>query len=152
MLSKFLVDIDGKNNLKSLSIGYNSGRSMKNENGGVPPLEQSLSEFMHHSAALLHLDISCLGLSWESYKYIATNGLRKSHTLLAVHISGMGLMDSEMLELRELLKVNETRSYHKVEDYRIQLRYQVAKVHQLELERVFRKVMKDSKVKISDWV
>ena len=107
---------------------------------------------MHHSTSLLHLDISCLGLSWESYKYIALNGLRKSHTLLSVHISGMGLMDSEMIELREVLKVNETRSYHNVEDFRIQLRHQVAKVHQLELDRVFTKVMKDSKVKISDWV
>lgn len=72
--------------------------------------------------------MSCLGLTFSAYKYIALNGLRKSRTLLAVHISGMGLRDQQMIEFRELLKVTKSLSQRSIEDWRLSLRYQIANI------------------------
>jgi hypothetical protein len=127
-LAQFLSGVHGKNSLRSLNIGYNSGAASTRLAEEVSPLEKSLSDFMHHSSTLIHLDMSCLGLTFGGYKYIALNGLRKSRTLLAVHISGMGLRDQEMVEFRELLKVNKSLSQRSIEDQRLSLRYQVASV------------------------
>lgn len=123
-----MSDVHGKNGLRSLNIGCNSGASSTRTLEEVSPLEKSLSDFMHYSSTLVHLDMSCLGLTFGAYKYIARNGLRKSRTLLAVHISGMGLLDREMIEFRELLKVTKSLSQRSIEDLRLSLRYQVASV------------------------
>lgn len=120
--------VHGKNSLRSLNIGYNSGAASTRAAEEASPLEKSLSNFMHHSSTLIHLDMSCLGLTFGGYKFIALNGLRKSRTLLAVHISGMGLRDQEMIEFRELLKVTKSLSQRSIEDWRLSLRYQVASV------------------------
>ena len=127
-LAQFLSGVHGKNGLRSLNIGYNSGAASTRLAEEVSPLEKSLSDFMHQSSTLVHLDMSCLGLTFGAYKYIALNGLRKSRTLLAVHISGMGLRDQEMSEFRDLLKVTKSLSQRSIEDGRLSLRYQVATV------------------------
>ena len=60
-------------------------------------LHVSLAKYLHHSRHLLHLDISGLAMSLDNYMYIAKHGLRKSHTLLAVHMGGMSLLDDQLL-------------------------------------------------------
>ena len=50
-----------------------------------------LASFLHKSDSMIFLDISGLGLKFKDYNYIAERGLRKSKTLLSVHMQGMGL-------------------------------------------------------------
>jgi len=84
-----------------LNIGYNppgAKRSIKEEinkdKNALQPtrsLDEAIVDFLHDSDTLLHFDMSGLGLQFESYKKIAEKGIRKSRTLLAIHMSGMGL-------------------------------------------------------------
>jgi hypothetical protein len=53
--------------------------------------KKTLVDFLHYSEYLLHLDISGMGLNFDSCKYIAFKGIRKSRTLISIHMSGLGL-------------------------------------------------------------
>ena len=74
--------------------------------------EHALSKFIHASKNLIHLDISCMSMSPNQIFYIATKGIRKSRTLLAVHMSGMGLINSQIIQLREALNVQTILRNH----------------------------------------
>ena len=94
MLSSFLCKIHRMTSLRLLNIGYNSPGSKKqivNEDQNEKSLELSIADFLHYSETLLHFDMSGLGLPFDSYKLIAERGIRKSRTLIAIHMSGMGL-------------------------------------------------------------
>jgi len=74
--------------------------------------EQSLSNFIHCSVTLVHLNISGMALKLDQYLSIAEHGLRKSRTLLSVHMSGLGLDDHQITSLRKCLNVYEAFSAH----------------------------------------
>ena len=62
---------------------------------------------MHYSQFLLHLDLSYTDFTFESLITVAKKGLRKSRTLLAVHLDGISLSDQETIELK--LALNECK-------------------------------------------
>ena len=103
-LANFVEQINGKNKLKSLNLAFNSGINIKkthfkkvlDSDEDIGKFEFAISNLIHKSQYLLHLDLSGLGMKFKSYKYIAEKGIRKSRTLLAIHLSGMYLTDLEM--------------------------------------------------------
>ena len=133
----FFDIINDRNNLKSLNIAYNSGHLKKNDETKTRSFEEVFSHFLHTSGTLLHLDISGLGLSLEAILYVANCGLRKSRTLLAVHMSGMNLRADERVLLREALKVKEA-SEQAIVDKNLEKRLHFAKVDLSIVEEVFR--------------
>lgn len=74
-------------------------------------MEACISHFLHYSSCIVHFDMSGLGMPATAYKYIAAHGIRKSRTLLAIHMSGMVLTDADHLELRRILKVERSISH-----------------------------------------
>lgn len=145
--AQFFNNINGKNNLKSLRCLFNSSQptTVKPATGKpkdedqIGSIEEELSNYLHHSSTLLHINMSGMNFSFEQIKYIFSNGLRKARTLLSVHFSGYMLKDHEMIELRKTLKVNTVSSQHPAIDTRILTRYKVAKSHQLQLKEIFGK-------------
>jgi len=83
-LSKFFEIIDQNNQLRSLNISFNTC------NKGTD-LHERIAKFLHNSDTLIHLDISGLSLEFSDYKHIVERGIRKSRTLLSIHMSGMGI-------------------------------------------------------------
>lgn len=81
----FFDTIDKQNQLRSLNISFNncskSGTSLK----------VKIADFLHYSSSLIHFDMGNLSLKFQDYKHIIERGVRKSKTLLAIHLSGMGL-------------------------------------------------------------
>ena len=47
-----------------------------------------LADFLRHTKSLQHLDLSGMGFHEKSLEEIVLNGIRKSKTLLAVHMEG----------------------------------------------------------------
>lgn len=43
----------------------------------------------------MHIDLSGLGMKFQGYKYIVERGIKKSRTLLSVHLSGMYISENE---------------------------------------------------------
>ena len=62
----------------------------------IGKFEVAISNLIHKSQYLIHIDLSGLGMKFKSYKYIAEKGIRKSRTLLAIHLSGMYITENEM--------------------------------------------------------
>ena len=81
--------------------------------------------------------MSGLGLSFESLKSVALYGIRKSRTLQAVHMSGMGLTPYEQIALREFLRVTLVDGPQFIEDERINRRVQIATVDMEKVKEVF---------------
>ena len=81
---------------------------------------------MHYSSSLLHIDLSGSNLPFESCLFIARAGISKSRTLVAAHMSGMGLLDHQMLEMRRALKVTESKCQREIKDEVLNSRYQFA--------------------------
>lgn len=53
----------------------------------------------------------------DSYIYLAENGLRKSHTLLVVHMGGAVLLDHQLIQMRRAMNVrNVAANRQLVED------------------------------------
>jgi len=71
----------------------------------VGALAEAIAAFLRKSETILHFDMSGLSMPFESHEYIAERGIRKSHTLLAIHMSGTGLQPHERIQLRRLLRV-----------------------------------------------
>mmetsp|Transcript_2384 Transcript_2384/g.3647 ORF Transcript_2384/g.3647 Transcript_2384/m.3647 type:complete len:190 (-) Transcript_2384:2208-2777(-) len=142
-LTEFLERIQKRNNLKWLSIAYNSGFDCEmddpiifeqklhgqrqrtetriNMKGNVvtsvkKPIDvrklgftETLAKFLHFSDSLLHIDLSGLGLSPNSLKFILLKGLRMSRSLLSCHFSGINIhMDLDQATLDRLLKMRPT--------------------------------------------
>lgn len=63
---------------------------------------------------MILLDISGMGLKFKDYAHIAERGLRKSKTLLSVHMQGMGLSDGDLIKLRRALRVIKTLNPNKI--------------------------------------
>jgi len=57
-----------------------------------PVLVEALSKFLKLSETILHLDVSSINMPPEACLYLMENGLRKSRTLLALHMGGMGYL------------------------------------------------------------
>lgn len=96
-LREFIIKISPNSQLRTLNISYNSakyGPRQKKTELSPDSFEYALSKFVHKSMNLVHLDISSMSLSCNQILFIASNGIRKSRTLLAVHMSGMGLINS----------------------------------------------------------
>ena len=127
-LVSFFNIVADRNSLKSLNIAYNSGHLKKNDGSKAKSFEEVLCHFLHTSGTLLHLDMSGLGLSLEAILHVANCGLRKSRTLLAVHMSGMNLRAEERVLLRQALKVKEVTSMQTISDKNIENRHHFAKV------------------------
>jgi hypothetical protein len=87
-----------------LNLAFNSGINIKksrlkkvlDSDEDIGKFEVAIAVLIHKSQYLLHIDLSGLGMKFKSYKYIAEQGIRKSRTLLAIHLSGMYLTDLEM--------------------------------------------------------
>ena len=62
---------------------------------------------MHYSPQLILLDISFTGLNIKSCLEIAKNGIRKSRTLLSIHMSGLDLRDTSLDLMRSALNINK---------------------------------------------
>ena len=133
--------IHGKNELRSLNIAYNSGARKKAQGAGDqqprPSFDDVLSKFLHYAGSLIHFDMSGLGLSFESLKTVALDGIRKSRTLQAVHMCGMGLPPYQQIELRELLRVPTVDGPQFIEDHRIKARIPIATVDMERVEELF---------------
>ena len=82
--------------------------------------------------------MSGLGLPFDSYKLIAERGIMKSRTLIAIHMSGMGLWPNELQELRKILKVTDVSSSNRsLHDTNIDWRFEIATVKMQEFEKIF---------------
>jgi len=79
-------------------------------NLGAGELEDAFASFLHYSDSLMHFDMSGIEMSIEGYFHVAERGIRKSRTLLSIHMGGMPLRQDELQELRQSLKVKETFS------------------------------------------
>jgi len=106
-LTVFLSQIHRKEHLRTLKLGYNSSTSAGLAPDEPDPFIQELTGFIHHSDSLLHLDISGMSFTFEGLQEIARWGLRKSRTLLSCHMSGLGLHEKQLDEIREILKIKE---------------------------------------------
>ena len=111
-MSKFIKRIDQNNSLKSLHIGYNSLRELKtgtiqNKNlvakDDSESFESILCAYMHYSPFLLHLDMSYTELSFESLIQIVYKGIRKSRTMLSIHLNGIGLIAGQLQKFKEAM-------------------------------------------------
>ena len=71
--------------------------------------EQALCHFVHYSSALVHLDISGMGMTPEQSEYILANGLRKSRTLMACHANGLALSEKSVQAILKIDEVNRDR-------------------------------------------
>ena len=89
--------------LSQLNLSWNSAYSSNPEVQGQ--FEKKLADFVRHSKTLQHLDISGMGFKESTLKYIALWGLRKSKTLLAVHMSGNFQNHELLVKMRTWLKV-----------------------------------------------
>ena len=89
--------------LKSLNISYNSFSSTEDT------LEQIMAKYLHISPTLLHLDISGVSMAFSQLCYIAARGLRKSMTLVSVHMNNLGLSEKQVMALRTILKVDQIK-------------------------------------------
>lgn len=95
--------------------------------------------YLHKSTYLMHLDMSGMNMTYQSIEYIVEKGIRKSRTLLAVHMSGLNLTSSQAIALRGSLKVRESFAATALIDYNLLLRHREAKVHALEVENILKK-------------
>ena len=102
--------MDDNHRLKYLNISYNGGDNDKTteldeakmtaqyllskmgKSQSASKLESILAHFIHYSNTLIHLDISNLPISTQSYMYIAKFGLRKSRSLLSCHMESVGFL------------------------------------------------------------
>ena len=66
----------------------------------VEAFQKKFADFLRHSRSLQHLDLSGLGFSEETLKYITLNGLRKSKTLLAIHMGGNFGTEDLLIKMR----------------------------------------------------
>lgn len=140
-LASFFAQITSCNALVLLDISYNSANyqprfkpfELKPES-----FEANLSKFLEMSETLVHLDISGTCLSNEQCNYIAINGLRKSRSLMAVHMRGMGFKNNEILAFRHALKVRQSFSFYTTVDQEI-MKHEIAKIHTLEMQNVLGK-------------
>ena len=60
-------------------------------NTGAGQLEDAFANFLHYSDSLLHFDMSGIEMTFDGYYHVVTRGVRKSRTLLSIHMSGMPL-------------------------------------------------------------
>ena len=78
-LANFVMQITGKNKLKSLNLAFNSGINIKkshfkkvlDSDEDIGKFEVAIAVLIHKSQYLLHIDLSGLGMKFKSYKYIA---------------------------------------------------------------------------------
>lgn len=84
-LCDFFDTIDKQNQLRSLNVSFNNCSKQGTS------LKEKIADYLHFSSSLIHFDMSNLSLKFEDYKHIIERGVRKSKTLLAIHLSGMGL-------------------------------------------------------------
>jgi hypothetical protein len=50
--------------------------------------DEAITKFVRYSKSLLHLNMSGMGLSEDTLNCLCTKGIRKSKTLLSVHLTG----------------------------------------------------------------
>ena len=63
------------------------------------------ADFLRHSRSLQHLDVSGMGFTEQSLEHITLKGIRKSKTLLAIHMEG-NFMNQELgTKVRKWLNV-----------------------------------------------
>ena len=67
--------------------------------------KKKFSDFLRYSRSLQHLDLSGLGFSEETLQYITLNGIRKSKTLLSIHMAGNFGYHGLLVKMRQWLKV-----------------------------------------------
>lgn len=120
-LKTFIDALIVHNQLKSLNLSYNIGKYPKNHNAielTTESFEASLVSLLYLSKTLMHLDLSGMHLSPKQCCHIAQYGMRRSHTLMAVHLSGMNLKGPDINKFREKLNVREkfSRNPTKFED------------------------------------
>jgi hypothetical protein len=71
--------------------------------------------------------------------HIASHGLRKSRTLLAVHISNLGLLPQQTQELRNALKINLVLSKKTIFEFKEDDRIRAAMVKNRVLKEFSKK-------------
>lgn len=108
-LCQFFDIIAAGNQLRSLNLAFNSLQQGTD-------FHLKLAKFLHKSENMILLDISGMGLKFKDYAHIAERGLRKSKTLLSVHMQGMGLSDGDLIKLRRALRVIKTLNPNKIQD------------------------------------
>ena len=69
--------------------------------------QRKFADFLRHSKSLQHIDLSGLGFSEDTLQYITLNGIRKSKTLLAIHMAGCFGYYGLLVKMREWLKVSQ---------------------------------------------
>ena len=91
-LTLFFKTIFEKNSLRSLNISYNSAKQKGEQEESF---DDVLCNFLHYSPKLVHFDMSGLGLDIDVLERICLKGIRKSKSLQAIHMNGLGLRDYE---------------------------------------------------------
>ena len=109
--------IDRFNFLRSVNFSYNSmkqvGGSEKSQHWGI----RTLSDFIHFSDTLLHIDLGGMNFSQKELEYVILNGLRKSRTLISCHFVGAKNYGDKNYEvLMSLLKINTKNKFNPVLD------------------------------------
>lgn len=111
-VSLFLQIIKFHNKLKSLDLSYNNmRRSYQQETIAKLPkklrdilnimdvypmdVDEAFIIHLEQSLTILHLNLSGTHLSFDQLLYICRRGLRKSKTILSVHLSDLGLNESQ---------------------------------------------------------
>ena len=75
-------------------------------------VDQALVNHLQDSITLLHLNISGTGLLHSQVIHICKRGLRKSKTILSVHLCDLGYDTNQMDLIRKHLKVRKPKELH----------------------------------------
>lgn len=111
-LTFFISKITYQNSLRYLNLAYNNANyNFKDKYLELTPqsFEFSLAHMLHQSKDLLHLDLSGLQMAMNQIKYIVSDGLTKSRSLLAVHLGGYTFDNTDRYEMRQSLKIKDDR-------------------------------------------
>ena len=78
---------------------------------------KSLSNFIHFSDSLLHIDLGGMNMSQKELQYIFAYGLRKSRTLISCHFVGANNYgDAKYNELLQILKIAPKNKFDPILD------------------------------------
>lgn len=102
-------------------------------------VEYSICLFLYNSATMMHLDLSGMNFHINQLLFLIKNGIKKSKSLLCMHLSGYSFLKSEITELRRALSIEEVHSLHTQDEYEVECKHRVAEIEGREMSKVLGK-------------
>lgn len=105
-IHELLTIINKFNCLKSIDLSYNSVKQLATTQNSDNWVIKILSNFIHYSDSLLHIDLGGMNHSQSELEYVMQHGLRKARTLISCHFAGANSYGKEHYQtLLEILNV-----------------------------------------------